>query len=230
MILPTGKQILPNGAIAHFDIKQGTPEWDEMRLGRITGSGVDALMSDPRSKAAKDAGELSDGATNYLLKRVSECYLGYTGDKLDLKQFEWGHANEPEARQYYEVSKGVLALEVGFVEMKPWVGVSPDSLVGDDGGLEIKCPYNNAVHLSYLEIQNQDDLQECEKGYYWQIQMCMFVTGRHWWDFVSYDPRMTGQYRFHCIRIDRNEAHIADLQARVERGAKFINEKLIKYA
>lgn len=224
------KVIAPNGCILHYDIQQGSPEWDDIRLGRITGSGVSALMSDPRSKAAKEVGELSDSANKYILDKVSECYLGYGAEKYDLKQFEWGHTYEPEARTYYEVDKGVIAIEVGFAEYTDYIGVSPDSLVGDDGGLEIKCPYNNSVHLKYLEIKDADDLMKTEKGYYWQIVMAMWVTGRQWWDFVSYDPRMSGKFRFHCIRVERDEEQIKEVEYRVKRAASIIQEKLLIYA
>lgn len=225
-----GKVKAPNGTILHFDIDQGSLEWDDIRLGKITGSGVVSLMSDPKTKTDKEAGVLSDTARKYVIQKVSENYLGVSPDKIDLKQFEWGHRYEPEAREYYQVHYGVIALECGFAEKNEWIGVSPDSLIGEDGGVEIKCPYNNAVHMRYLEIENQEDLRKMEKGYYCQIMMNMWVTGRLWWDFVSYDPRMTGDFRLHCVRVEKDESLIKELSYRCERAVKIIQKKLLSYA
>jgi len=229
-LMPKGKPKGKGGEIYHFDIVQGTWEWDEIRLGRITGSGVSALMSDPRSKKDKELGLLSDGAKSYILQKVSECQLGYSGDKIEIKQFEWGHKYEPEARDYYQIQEGVIAIEVGFVEYNKWIGISPDSLIGNDGGLEIKCPYKNQIHLKYLELKNQDDLMKVEKGYFYQIMMALWITGRSWWDFVSYDPRMTNSFRFHKVRVERDESVIKEIKFRCQRASGVIQEKLINYA
>jgi hypothetical protein len=53
-------------------------------------------------------------------------------------------------------------------------------LVGEDGGLEIKCP-SAAVHVGYL-------LDGFDEKYYCQIQGGLWITGRRWWDAVSYCP------------------------------------------
>ena len=64
------------------------------------------------------------------------------------------------------------------------VGCSPDGLVGEDGGLELKCP-SPAKHVSYLL-----DEQELVDEYTHQVQGCLYVTGRAWWDLMSYYPGM----------------------------------------
>jgi hypothetical protein len=43
----------------------------------------------------------------------------------------------------------------------------------------------------------------------------MWITGRQWCDFVSYDPRMPAELQLHVQRIQRDEAFIADLERRV---------------
>ena len=49
----------------------------------------------------------------------------------------------------------------------------------------------------------------------------MWVTGREWWDFVSYDPRATPEFRLYVERIARDEKYIAKLEAEV---VKFLAE------
>lgn len=213
------------------DIVQGTHEWDEIRLGKISGTGLGELMSDPRSKAAKDAGELSSTAVNYLLKKVSERIIGYGRSSFDLPAFDWGHKHEPEARTYYEILNAYPdghVYEVGFVELNEWVGVSPDALVGTDGGLEIKCPYNNDVHLKYLQIESPQDLFAVEKKYYWQVQQNLFVTGRKWWDWMTYDPRMSGNARYNIVRFERDEDLMSEIEKRLERAISFVQSKLVE--
>jgi hypothetical protein len=43
----------------------------------------------------------------------------------------------------------------------------------------------------------------------------MWITGRQWCDFVSYDPRMPAELQLHVQRINRDPAYVADLERRV---------------
>jgi len=44
-----------------------------------------------------------------------------------------------------------------------------------------------------------------------QVQGCMFVTGRDWWDFLSFDPRQDEDCRLYIETIERDEEYIAML-------------------
>jgi hypothetical protein len=57
--------------------------------------------------------------------------------------------------------------------------VSPDGLVCDDGGVEIKCP--EIPH--YLEIIESGVI---DAPWVLQCHHAMYVTGRKWWDFVMF--------------------------------------------
>ena len=59
------------------------------------------------------------------------------------------------------------------------VGCSPDGLIGEDGGIEIKCPEGPA-QIRYLLAG------ELPPEYVAQVQGSLFVTGRKWWRFLSY--------------------------------------------
>jgi len=57
---------------------------------------------------------------------------------------------EPEARACYSFLAGGEVKQVGFcLSDDGRFGCSPDGLVGDDGGLELKCPLPK-THIKYL--------------------------------------------------------------------------------
>jgi predicted phage-related endonuclease len=77
--------------------------------------------------------------------------------------------------------------------------------VGDDGMIEIKCP-KSTTHIEYL-LNN-----ELPNTYYWQVHGQMWVTGRKWVDFVSFDPRMPEKKQLFVHRVNRDEDIIAQLK------------------
>jgi hypothetical protein len=70
--------------------------------------------------------------------------------------------------------------------------------VGDDGGLEIKVP-GAVQHVAYLRGGGVPE------EYRLQIQGSLYVTGRKWWDTVSYNPAMPSA----LVRVERDEECIA---------------------
>jgi hypothetical protein len=129
---------------------------------------------------------------------------------------EWGTATEPFARAAYETQRGLMVDEVGFVPhpITEWVGGSPDGLVGDDGGIEIKCPHNSVVHVETLTGGMPSEHRA-------QVQGLLWITGREWWDFISFDPRMPEKMRLYIERVKRDEDYIAKL---VDEVTKFLDE------
>ena len=61
--------------------------------------------------------------------------------------------------------------------------------------------------------------------YYTQIQVCMWVTGRTYWDFFNYDPRMPYEYSYVKRRIERSHSYIERLD---HECRKFLNELAYK--
>jgi hypothetical protein len=90
---------------------------------------------------------------------------------------------------------------------------SPDGLVGEDGGLEIKCPLV-ATHIGYLLNG------ELPSDYFQQVQGCLFVTGRKWWDFMSYSPGL----KPFIIRVKRDEGFISLLKGSLITFCKELDE------
>jgi hypothetical protein len=94
---------------------------------------------------------------------------------------ERGHALEDEARQACTPSwRDADPVRVGFMR-NGRKGASPDSLIDDDGGLEIKT-LSSAISDRALEAQHSA-LEHVA-----QVQGSMWVSERDWWEFVSYCP------------------------------------------
>jgi hypothetical protein len=89
-------------------------------------------------------------------------------------------------------------------------GASPDGFVGDDGIVEFKCPAT-ATHLDYLLAG------VVPEDYHAQMLTEMACTGRQWVDFVSFDPRLPTRLQLFVRRFPRDDAKIAEIEAKVER-------------
>jgi hypothetical protein len=158
-----------------IECEQGSVEWMQARLGIPTASQFDRIIT---PKALKPAG----ARFLYRAELVAEYLLG---QPLDWGTSEWverGTELEDEARRYYAFQRDVEVQQVGFVSRDDGlVGGSPDGLVGDDGGLEIKC-LGAAKHVRHML---GEDL-----GYVGQVQGNLWLTGRAWWDVLSYNPEL----------------------------------------
>ena len=94
-------------------------------------------------------------------------------------------------------------------------GVSPDGLVGADGGLEIKCPAPS-THVKYLRDG------KLPVAYKQQVMGCLWITGRSWWDFVSYHESMPAL----LIRVERDEDYIKALETEVLKAVDTIQTEV----
>lgn len=184
---------------------QRTAEWHAERAGKFTGSRfVDVLARNKKTGAKLKAWD--DLIWQVVVERMTgQAVEGPTGYAL-----QWGTDVEPFAREAYELQTGNVVVESGFIQHPeyPFAGCSPDGLIGDDGGLEMKCPKNSAIHLARF-------IDGVPEEYIPQIQGCMWVTGRKWWDFVSYDPRMPESHQQLIINVQRDDDFIARLEEAV---------------
>lgn len=194
----------------YLNIEQGSDEWKAARLGHITASHMADVMS--KGKEGKEA----TGRYKYKVKIVAERLTGVAGESFSNAAMEWGVENEKFACIAYEAARDVLVDKTGFW-LHPeidWLGVSPDRLVGDDGLLEVKCP-NTTTHLDYIFDG------KVPSDYMKQIQCQLWVTGRRWCDFISFDPRLPKRNQLLIIRVDRDEDMIAKMEAETK---KFLSE------
>lgn len=188
------------------DVEQGSDEWHQLRLARITASRFKDLMTEPRSKADREAGALSDTARGYMMELLGE-NLTREAQFFSNAATDWGNTYEDEAISAYAARTGVIVQRVGMVT-QGLVGASPDGLVGDSGGIEVKCPFNPKNHIETL-------LNGMPKQHIAQVQGCMWLAERDWWDFISYDPRIFGEKGIYVERIERDEEYIKRLADKV---------------
>jgi len=192
-----------------IDCIQGTSEWLDAKRGKVSGSRFKDVLSKGNGITR----------TKYMQELVKEHKTGKTVKGYCDENMIAGQKSEPIARLHYETVNNVKVQEVGFIEHTGidylnYVGVSPDGLAGDDGGLEIKCPLLK-THKEYIE---KNVLPSVYKP---QVQGNMWVTERKWWDFVSYCENEEDIEPYWCIRVYRDQKYINELAAAV---AVFIDE------
>lgn len=185
---------------------QGSPEWLAERAGHATASCFKDVLAKIKTGEANDR-------RKYRMQLVTERLTGIPVETYQNAAMARGTATEPMAREAYEVESGEWVEQVGFLKHPgmTWTGASPDGLIGEDGGIEIKCPFNSTVHVETL----QGGIMPPEHRP--QVQGVMWVTGRKWIDFISYDPRMPAKLRLFVYRVQRDEAYIATLAEQVEK-------------
>jgi hypothetical protein len=193
---------------------QRTDEWRQDRAGKFTGS----IFADLIARHKK---------TGERLKSFSECVWAVVVERMSGKPTEgpsgfalqWGTDVEPYAREAYELETGSTVVEAGFIQHPTidYAGCSPDGLIGADGGLEIKSPKSLRIHLERF-------LDGVPVEYMPQVQGCMWITGRQWWDFVSYHPDAPESHRLLVIRVMRDAKMIAEIESSVLEAETKVQE------
>ena len=190
------------------NIIQGSEEWLRLRLGKVTASRVADVL-------AKTKTGVSASRANYMIELALQRVTGVIEPSFTNDAMQWGKDNEQTARTAFEVAHNVFVDQVAFVD-HPTIknfGCSPDGVIGDSL-LELKCPYQSAVHWSYFK-------DGCPSKYYTQIQAQMSCTGAKSVWFVSYDGRMPPRSQLYIEEVLREEEFIKKME---EEVLKFLNE------
>lgn len=184
--------------------EQGSAAWLYERCGHITASNFDKVTA--KTKAGKPTAERE----KYLMELVIERITGQPQDHFASAAMQWGTEQEKSSRMDYEAQTGRIIEEVGFIKHPtlPMVGGSPDGLIGADGGWESKSPFNTANHVYTL-------LKGMPEEHLAQVQGLMWITGREWWDFQSFDPRLPEPLCRYVQRIPRDEKFIEQMEAEI---------------
>lgn len=168
--------------IHYFD--QRSDEWYDIRKGRLGASNANAIFA------------AGSGLDTAIIENLAAKY-STAEEKYTNADIERGIELEDTARSYYEIANDVTVEQVGYVEYSEYIGCSPDGLVGEDGGVEIKC-VNNANFFKAA-------IGKPEKKYIDQCKMSIIVTGRKWWDLIHYNPNFENPIRTWHIEIDDEE-------------------------
>lgn len=195
-----------------YDMEQGTEEWLRHRAGVITASRAHDIIKSGRS------GKSSESRATYMLELIAQVCTGLVPESASFKQAEWGHENEPLAREAYEALEFVSVNQCGLIYRDESLrcAISPDGIL-DDRGLEIKNPFTSQVHIATLLDG------KIKPEYVTQCQYSLWVTGLDRWDFVSFDWRVRGKPENRLVVIPQYRD--AETMARFdEEIPKFISE------
>lgn len=155
------------------DVQQNTPEWEELRIGKIGGSSIGTIMAYYGKAFGEPAHDLALRIALEQIRGVS-CGNSYTNAHM-----ERGHEQEPIARYLYENEYFCDVTNGGYFIMADDLGVSPDGLVSDCGVIEIKSVIPK-THFKNISRGSFDP------SYKWQLALELMGTDREWIDFVSF--------------------------------------------
>lgn len=176
---------------------QGEIEWVRLRLGRPTASEFDNIMDrsfNPRT---------GDTPKTYMHKKLAEAWRNAPLPSAFTRDMEQGELLEMEAIRWFDMNHDYQIKRVGFCEHDNGrCGASPDALLGDVSGLELKCPAAH-THVKYLLDG------KLPADYMGQVHGSLYVTGRPYWMFLSYHrgfPKLV-------VKVERDEKIIAKIDA-----------------
>lgn len=182
---------------------QRSPEWVQQHTGRVGASQLGRWLSVSKKdgKPLKARQDLEKEIA--FAKAFNQPFSTYTTSAMQA-----GIDNEGFVRDQYSSQMGVVVTEAGAFYNDYFIA-SPDGLIGDDGGLEIK--WLQDTNWAEVVLSNSP-LSE----HYLQIQGNLYASGRTWWDYIAASAN-TG--RFVVIRVERDEKLIAEIAESVKAVA-----------
>lgn len=180
--------------------QQGSLSWMLARSGIPTASEFDALLT-PEFKI-----RTGDMPKTYLARKLAEAWVGGPLPGAGVWDMDQGKILEEEAIPFYSLEYQEEIQQVGLCLTDDGrVGCSPDGLIGNDCGIEIKCPAVH-THVGYLLTGN------VPKEYLAQVHGAMYVTGRPSWKFMSYCRKLPAL----LIHVDRDEEIIETINLAIQ--------------
>jgi putative phage-type endonuclease len=197
--------------------QQRTDEWFEKRKNRVTASNVGAILGMSPFMKRED-----------VMRNMVRQYHGYPSEFTGNAATNYGTYNEPNALADYELKFNTKVELTGFHEYEYWLGASPDGLIGNDGLIEIKCPYGqrdkNPPEFKSIDYQT----------HYWlQIQIQLLVTGCQWCHFYQWSAHgyMLETVQFNQLAIEEYLPKLKDfyneylVERELPQAQKYLEEK-----
>ncbi|HAY3545187.1 TPA: YqaJ viral recombinase family protein, partial [Elizabethkingia anophelis] len=138
------------------DETKSETDWKESRLGMVTGSNFGKLVvSDKKGGYTLSKGQTAEN----LIYRIAWERLVKNGNitnglgRLDVSSKEIQHGTDYEGEaimKYTEITGNKVVSLQEFVILDEFIGGTPDGFVGNDGIVEVKCPWNGGNHLKTL--------------------------------------------------------------------------------
>lgn len=183
----------------------------------------------------------SDASYTYLNRKIMERYIpkdsGTCDEYVEMhdvsnRAMQYGTNIESMARDAYAEAMGYEVMEVEFVSLKGFEGFCGSSADGivryEDGGCEIKCPFNIEHHLDYLMLQTIDELKELKPEYYWQMRLNMLTWDLKWYDFISYCPYISKSKQLKVLRMYRDEKIDSQMIERLTLAKEYMISEIQK--
>lgn len=190
------------------DCEQGSDEWFRVRMGIPTASEFGTLLAKGR-----DGKSPSLTRAKYLRRLAGERIAGEPGETFKSAETERGKEMEAKARARYALETGFKLTLVGFVtNIDGRVGASPDSLVGDKGGVDFKTA-KYEILIEHIESAIKDP-SYFPAEHVPQCQGCMAVCEREWWDIAIFWPGMP----LFVKRLYRDESYIGRLRVAIDEA------------
>lgn len=211
---------------------QRTTDWYLARKGMITASEIVNILTKGRGKDEV----FGKTALSYLNEKLAERFMDaeqfifYSEDvKRSTPAMRWGNEYEDTAREVYEMATGNTVMDEPFQKLKGfegYVGGSPDGRLSTmDGIIEIKCPFNPAVHLEHLTWKTPEDLLNGNPQYYAQVQANMLITGTNYCDFISYSPLYRNKMDLSILKVPKDAEYLKNLVERIHLSVEYIKNK-----
>lgn len=190
-----------------IDCEQRSEEWFKAICGNVGASSIDKIVT--------SKGEPSKSRTDYMMTLAAERITGKQEVGYLTQAMINGIEREAEARSLFEMAHGVEIKQVGLVykDDRKLCHCSPDGLIDDNAGIEIKNPMSKN-HCKYL-LANKLPTE-----YFCQVQMSLYVTEREKWFFVSHYPGMRPLF----LEVFRNDEWIEKLDLELTR----FNDELLE--
>lgn len=171
--------------INHDSIEQRTPEWHQLRKGKITGTVLKSVMGTPKAR--------EDAKYEIIAQRLT---VGV--DDGDESAMERGIRLEVDAIAEFELETGLKVESTGLSEREdnPFIANSPDGWIGETMGIEVKCPGGKNYVKMWLTNRVPDE-------YYWQVVQYFVVNEKlEKLYFVGYNPDIP-THPLHIIEVLR---------------------------
>lgn len=178
-----------------FEVEQGSEQWHALRVGVITCSRFEDVMGKGRDKKSRGQKSMA-----YMYELAAERIRQQPAESFDGFHLRRGKEYEPIALENYRKKTGFEVHKIGFMK-RGNIGGSADGLIGEDGGVEIKTRLSG-LHVGFM--LDKDSVADNMA----QVQGNMLVSGRKWWDLVSFCPGLP----LYIQRIKRDEGYIAVLR------------------
>lgn len=194
----------------HFDVEQATLKWLRLHLGRPTASSFSSILTTDMELRK------GEGVKTYIYEKCAEVWRNEPLPQFASFQTDQGLLREEKAKPAFEMENNCKIIPCGFVESADRrCGCSPDGLIGEDGGIEIKCP-EAQTHVKYL-IENK-----LPNDYVQQVQGSLYVTGRKWWKFYSWRAKFPP----FVLTVERDEELMEKIDASMQKFYAQLDEAM----